>query len=391
MSKETNQSKDYLIHKINSSDNEEYKSTMLNLLNVIWTQTLYQILDENHFELESKDSEIKAQIVTTTIDHMSKDNWIDYVQKLCRDNTINSRNIAQFIRNNDKYFDIITFVLCHRDSERESNLKEVDTFLCEALKDEVLEVRLVEKAKLIQKTEYNSDNGNGLSGYTINAYISNNEIDKALKLHEDIWAIYIEKLHPVRFFERMMKAGHIDQITHYFLKNEKIKKEFNWDESRTFHNLQKIFKIFMTINKKKAIDFFTHPEIIKMQCWSDAGDIIDIMTWVEDSEDAFNTISSNRIKSLEKVDEKLFFEYITSEGIINLRYDGDRVVRNFRYIGKKYWADFMKKILVHNNCAWAQKLIDWSKNYNKSCKRLDYNTEDDWETMLKKVNQISRY
>ncbi|MEI6774692.1 MAG: hypothetical protein WCL18_08150 [bacterium] len=136
--------------------------------------------------MESKDSEIKAQIVTTTIDHMSKDNWIDYVQKLCRDNTINSRNIAQFIRNNDKYFDIITFVLCHRDSERESNLKEVDTFLCEALKDEVLEVRLVEKAKLIQKTEYNSDNGNGLSGYTINAYISNNEIDKALKLHEDI-------------------------------------------------------------------------------------------------------------------------------------------------------------------------------------------------------------
>jgi hypothetical protein len=75
----------------------------------------------------------------------------NYIERLFQNNTINSGNIYQFIKDNDKYFDTIMFVLCYRDSERERNLKEVNTLLCKAVKDEELEAKLLEKAKLIQK------------------------------------------------------------------------------------------------------------------------------------------------------------------------------------------------------------------------------------------------
>ncbi len=369
MSKETDPSYDYLVNKINLSDNEQYRQVMLSMLSILWAKKIFKILNESWFKLDTHDALEKWNIVKAVLVKMDEAEQIhnaprtDYIQNLFENNTINSKNIAKFIRDNDKYFDTIMFVLCHRDSERERNQMEVNTLLCEAVKDEALEKRLLEKAMMIQKKDGNAYSyGNSLAGYMINAYISNKDIDKALRLHQEMKSIYIGKLFPVRFFKRMVREWHIDEVTNYFITSDKIKKEFNGWDNRQFQNLQKILKIFLEVDEAKAVDFFVKPEIVAMQYWQDAWELIDIM------------VSSN-------TDESLFFKYITAETISNLKYRGDRFAKYFEMIGKQYWANFLKKVLLNNDWIWWKKVIEWSA-YNK------FDPNESWEKMLKRISNI---
>ena len=369
MSKETDPSYDYLVNKINLSDNEQYRQVMLSMLSILWAKKIFKILNESWFKLDTHDALEKWNIVKAVLVKMDEAEQIhnaprtDYIQNLFENNTINSKNIAKFIRDNDKYFDTIMFVLCHRDSERERNQMEVNTLLCEAVKDEALEKRLLEKAMMIQKKDGNAYSyGNSLAGYMINAYISNKDIDKALRLHQEMKSIYIGKLFPVRFFKRMVREWHIDEVTNYFITSDKIKKEFNGWDNRQFQNLQKILKIFLEVDQARAVDFFIKPEIVAMQYWQDAWELIDIM------------VSSN-------TDESLFFKYITAETISNLKYRGDRFAKYFEMIGKQYWANFLKKVLLNNDWIWWKKVIEWSA-YNK------FDPNESWEKMLKRISNI---
>ena len=369
MSKETDPSYDYLVNKINLSDNEQYRQVMLSMISILWAKKIFKILNATWFKPDTHDALEKWNIVKAVLVKMDEAEQIhnaprtDYIQNLFENNTINSKNIAKFIRDNDKYFDTIMFVLCHRDSERERNQMEVNTLLCEAVKDEALEKRLLEKAMMIQKKDGNAYSyGNSLAGYMINAYISNKDIDKALRLHQEMKSIYIGKLFPVRFFKRMVREWHIDEVTNYFITSDKIKKEFNGWDNRQFQNLQKILKIFLEVDQARAVDFFIKPEIVAMQYWQDAWELIDIM------------VSSN-------TDESLFFKYITAETISNLKYRGDRFAKYFEMIGKQYWANFLKKVLLNNDWIWWKKVIEWSA-YNK------FDPNESWEKMLKRISNI---
>lgn len=355
---ETKQAKNYLADKINKSDNNQYKTIMLDLVDILWFEKSYQLIRENNFELDSKRSEIRGQIMKTFIGELSRDGIKDYIGKIFHRKEITPNNFVDFLKDNEKYFDEIMERIQRANTDTSSGKKEpyklieVEWLLCNALKDKALEERILKKAESCKE----------IDPYIVHGYIGNKEIDKALKYHEKKWMVYA-----LRFYERLIKLWHIDKVTTYFLTNEHLRKEFNWSYNRQYENLSKLFKILLKTNQEKAIEFITNPAIAKMQYGNDASKFIDIM------------ISMN-------IGEDLFFKYITSDGISEKKYNVGPFSENFGKIGKKYWTEFLKKVIMHKEGRWGRILIDWEREWRSPFTYFD--PKDTWEQMLKKITDI---
>jgi len=344
MREKNDQANQFLLNTIDRSDNHEYKTVMTDIVTAIGTERAYKIINNNNLQLDTSDAKVKSDIVKTFVWHLSEDDYRKYISNMFKSWRLNFTNLYQFLQVNEKsLFQTLSALcnLCQFSLWQYPNLEpQIYSFLSESLKDPELEKKLIDIAETEDKRIY---------WFIINGYLSNNEIEKALTLHKDKWITYELNLHPLKLLNRLIELWGIDTAINYLLENDKLRDEFNGSSNKQYRNLSKFFIILLEIDKSKAIEFVSHPKIAQIQHnLTDAKRLIEIM--IE-----------------ENIEEDLVFKYITSPGISDLKYinfaETDlKYVRavfceSFAKIWNSYWANFLKKIIMHEDWKWWNILV----------------------------------